>query len=74
MIIMLIAIMVNFWISTERIKDARLSGHRYWLINPRAILAGYRKMNWKRYFWSWTIMILCGAAFLLIFFATAEPI
>jgi hypothetical protein len=32
----MVAICVAFWTGTERIKQSRLSGHRYWLINPRA--------------------------------------
>jgi hypothetical protein len=51
MAIFTIAWMVGFWVNTGVIRDARESGHRYWLINPLAMLAGYRQMNWKIYLW-----------------------
>jgi hypothetical protein len=73
-VVIMIAVCVGFWAGTERIKQSRLSEHRYWLINPRAILAGYRKMNWKLYFGSWIIGLLSLLAFFSIFFAAAEPV
>jgi ABC-type spermidine/putrescine transport system permease subunit I len=68
-----VAFCVSFWARTETIKQSRLSGHRYWLINPRAIFAGYRKTNWTLYFWSLLIGLLSVAASFLIFFVAAEP-
>ena len=73
MIIFMIAWIVNFWISTGAIRDARQSGYRYWLINPRAALAGYRKVNRKIYLWSMFVgLISIAAVFAIVFFA-GEP-
>ena len=72
--IFMIAAMVGFWVGTERIKAARESGHRYWLINPRAIRAGYRAMNWKLWWLSIFIGLLAWAAFFVIAFWAAEPL
>ena len=65
--------MVGFWVHTGRIRDARESGHRYWLINPLAILAGYRAMNWKLYLLSIFVGLLAWAAVFAIGFFAAEP-
>jgi hypothetical protein len=66
--------MVGFWIQTGTIRDARESGHRYWLLNPRAILTGYRAMNWKLYLSSKIIGLLAFAAIFLIGFFASEPL
>ena len=72
--ILMIAWMVGFWVSTEGIKAARKSGHRYWFINPRARLAGNRAMNWKLYWLSIFIGLLAWAAAFVIAFWAAEPL
>ena len=48
-VLFVLAWMVAFWIWTTSISDARASGHRYWMGNPRAILASYRARNWNLY-------------------------
>jgi|SRR5580698_7192879 hypothetical protein len=72
LIIFTIAWMVGFWINTGAIKDARQSGYRFWLINPRAVITGYRKMNWKLYLWSMLIGGISIAAALAIHFYADE--
>jgi hypothetical protein len=68
-----IAWAVGFWIVTGAIKDARQSGHRYWLINPAARLAGYRKINWKLLGWSVAVGLMSIAAAAAIGFLAGEP-
>jgi hypothetical protein len=74
MIVFAGAWMLSFWIQTGTIRDARESGHRYWLLNPRAILAGYRAMNWKLYLSSIFIGLLALAAIFLIGLFGSEPL
>jgi hypothetical protein len=75
MIIFTGAWMVGFWIQTGAIRDARESGHRYWLLNPLAILTGYRTMNWKPHLSSVFIGLLAAlAAIFLIGLFASEPL
>jgi hypothetical protein len=73
MIVFTGAWMVGFWVHTGSIRDARESGHRYWLINPLAIFAGYRAMNWKLYLSSIFVGLLALVAVFVIGFFAAEP-
>ena len=74
MIVFAAAWMVGFWVQTGTIRDARESGHRYWLINPRAILTGYRAMNWKLYLASVLMGLIALAAIFVIGFFASEPL
>ena len=43
------ACMVVLWIHLGALRDARESGHPYWMMNPLAILVGFRAMNLRVY-------------------------
>jgi hypothetical protein len=64
MILFVLAWMVAFWVQTGTIRDARESGHPYWMVNPRAIIAGYRAMN----FWLYGAALLVGGVSALLIF------
>jgi hypothetical protein len=68
-----IAWAIGFWIVTGAIKNARQSGHRYWLINPLAKLAGYRKMNGKLLLWSIAVGLAAITTAIAIGFFAGEP-
>lgn len=66
--------MVGFWLYTGVIRDARASGYRFWLLDPRAMLAGLRVMKWRLYVLSMLIGLLAFAAMWLIGFFASEPL
>jgi hypothetical protein len=72
MVLFMLAWMVAFWVQRGTIRDARQSGHRYWFVNPLAILAGYRAMNWNLYLWSMFAMFLIAAIIVVILFTTGH--
>jgi hypothetical protein len=62
-----VAWMVGFWAITGSIKDARQAGYRYPLINPLAVLAGFRTKKYLVFLVSWLIgAAAIGAIFLLL--------
>jgi hypothetical protein len=58
--------MAGFWAATGMIKEARESGHRYWLVNPRATIASLKGRNFGLFVAFWVAgLAVCGLAFLL---------
>jgi hypothetical protein len=48
-ILFVLSWMVGFWLCAGTIRAIRESGHRYWMINPFAVVAGFRALNFRLY-------------------------